>query len=417
MKHPLPETAHPDHLKKQAKNLLKACRACQPDAIRRMVQHHPHYEKGVPSPADIRLQEAQHVIAKEYGYASWPRLMQELHALPPAEAGKTSDILIYTNGQSAVDLLDAAGVPGEKLEWSDVLYDGPVPLTDTHEEFTTLRARHLSSLGFAGFENIRSRLARQEHPLTEAERFSELQLWFEQDLFDQLLLAQLLCRLSDKPAWEGKITLFQFDTYIGRLTPEQLLPSCPSSVRVRPDHINEAARIWDAFRQPTPSRLQVCLESAFSALPHAASSLRRLCEEFPSSRNGLTRTEQQILLGLKQEHTTPGALFRFSQEQEEAMFLGDASFFLRVEALSKGTKPLILLQGDTPFLHPSLHGYTEAFRNQQFRLSDHGERVLNQEANWLENLPAPYWVGGSHIGPDHAFCWDPDSHTFQEWSM
>ena len=53
MSRELPLNPSLEHLKKQAKNLLQELR-----------QHRP----------DLRLSDAQHQIAKEYGFASWPKL-------------------------------------------------------------------------------------------------------------------------------------------------------------------------------------------------------------------------------------------------------------------------------------------------------------------------------------------------------
>ena len=70
--------AHPnlDHLKKQAK-----------EGLRDLQQRNP----------DAKLADAQHAIAREYGFASWPRLKAHLESLPanPAVVGSamTSPVL------------------------------------------------------------------------------------------------------------------------------------------------------------------------------------------------------------------------------------------------------------------------------------------------------------------------------------
>jgi len=417
LKDRLPETANSQHLKKQAKRLLKDCHAAVPHAIKRMVQLHPHYTKGVPQPDQVKLQEAQHVVAREYGISSWPTLMQMFRTDAAHRTQEASDLLIYTNGQSAIRLMEEAGVPGEVREWSDTLIDGPVPLTDTQAAFTAMRCKHLSSLGFAGYDNIRSRFSSQEAPLLSPERYSQLQLWFEQDLFDQLLLTQLLCRLDALPEWREKTVLFQYDSYIGHHSPQDLLTRQPEPIRLAQPHFQEATRFWTAFRQAEPTQIAACLDEEFLALPYLSPCLKRLCEEFPSLENGMSRTEQQILDGIFQEQVTPGTLFRFSQQQEDAMFLGDASFFLRVEAMMLGPSPLIELEGGGPFLTPSLDGYTEAFRTQRFRLTPVGNQVRTGIENGLRHRKDGYWVGGTWIDPERAFCWDRSANAFQHVSM
>lgn len=98
----LPPDASPEHLRKQAKQLLKACRRHQLKAVRRFIASHPAYESGLADPAAVRLQEAQLVVAREYGFVSWTRLLQVVTAGagPPADETDDSGILIMTNGYS-----------------------------------------------------------------------------------------------------------------------------------------------------------------------------------------------------------------------------------------------------------------------------------------------------------------------------
>src|SRR5687767_13296263 len=73
MKRELPPRPNLEQLKNQAKDLLKAHQANAPDAIQRVQESHPTW-----SGAKLRLSDAQLVIAREYGFASWPKLKQRL---------------------------------------------------------------------------------------------------------------------------------------------------------------------------------------------------------------------------------------------------------------------------------------------------------------------------------------------------
>jgi hypothetical protein len=48
-------------------------------SLRRLRAHHPRYRAGDPA-RDIALHDAQLVIAREYGFASWPRWKQFVEA-------------------------------------------------------------------------------------------------------------------------------------------------------------------------------------------------------------------------------------------------------------------------------------------------------------------------------------------------
>jgi hypothetical protein len=68
----LPVRPNLDQLKHQARDLLVAIRRGEPDAVSDLRAHHHR----PIDPADARLADAQHVLARSYGVASWPRLVQ-----------------------------------------------------------------------------------------------------------------------------------------------------------------------------------------------------------------------------------------------------------------------------------------------------------------------------------------------------
>lgn len=69
--------AHPnlEHLKKQAKRLLDDARKGNPDALQLL-----HSLGALPPNASPRLVHAQHAIARDYGFASWPKLHARIEA-------------------------------------------------------------------------------------------------------------------------------------------------------------------------------------------------------------------------------------------------------------------------------------------------------------------------------------------------
>jgi ankyrin repeat protein len=64
----LPAAPSLEQLRKQAKELLRAHRAGDPDAVARIAAHHPEPHE------PLKLTGAQLVVAREHGFASWPRL-------------------------------------------------------------------------------------------------------------------------------------------------------------------------------------------------------------------------------------------------------------------------------------------------------------------------------------------------------
>ena len=72
--HPLPPRPNLEYERKEAKALIRRLRAGDLDALARAHVQHPGLDAATPSRA--RLADAQLVIAREYGFASWPRLVR-----------------------------------------------------------------------------------------------------------------------------------------------------------------------------------------------------------------------------------------------------------------------------------------------------------------------------------------------------
>src|SRR5690349_5204318 len=79
-----------DQLKRQAKELLDAFRAGDSDAVAEVAVH----MRGA-TPATFALHDAQLVLARAYGFASWPKLKAHVEGVTlqrAAEAVRTGDI-------------------------------------------------------------------------------------------------------------------------------------------------------------------------------------------------------------------------------------------------------------------------------------------------------------------------------------
>jgi hypothetical protein len=73
-----------EQLKKQAKDLLKSHKSGDPDALRRIQEKHPDWcNRSALEPHATRfsLADAQLVIAREYGYDSWPKLKAQVKSI------------------------------------------------------------------------------------------------------------------------------------------------------------------------------------------------------------------------------------------------------------------------------------------------------------------------------------------------
>ena len=105
----LPQAPSLEHLRKQAKDLLRAYRTGDAAVVERIKAVHPH-----PA-ASMRLADAQLVIAREYGYASWPRLKAYVERVvaqgPEVQHAFRSDIDYYEGRASGLYASALDGTP------------------------------------------------------------------------------------------------------------------------------------------------------------------------------------------------------------------------------------------------------------------------------------------------------------------
>ena len=114
---PLPSNPDIHHLRHQAKDLLKAHAVRSPASAQRIREFHPRFEKASDNDifsAPFRLADAQLTIARERGFASWPRLKSRVEK--PTASDRLDlphqERITDATFRRAVDLLDAGDVPG-----------------------------------------------------------------------------------------------------------------------------------------------------------------------------------------------------------------------------------------------------------------------------------------------------------------
>ena len=299
-------------------------------------------------------------------------------------------LLHLTNGESAGNTLRQTGLGGAVLSWQDVLHEGPVPAV-APAELRVVRARFLSECGWGSERSLLDSFERRDRLFEHAlEAQTRVVLWFEPDVYDQLQLLQALALAGD-----AELELIQADEDLGPLPADELEALWPSRRPVTEGMRALARDAWDAFRAPEPAGLAELLERDTAALPHLGNALRRLLEELPDARTGLTRTERQLLEPLLEGLKRPAELYLASQAREEAVFLGDAWAWKRLAELA----PLVEELPAPPPL-----GDPRDFATTRVTLTQLGRDVLAGKADRMETDPPTRWLGGTRL--DGTWRWD-----------
>src|SRR6185295_10158520 len=161
-------------------------------------------------------------------------------------------LLHILNGDHMAGGLRQSGVPGEYAKWIDLFYEGPVSGDSGSDSFRRARAKYLSSAGYGERDSILRSLRDQDRLLARSHEYVEVVLWFEHDLFDQLLLARHLDWLSRNPSAASRVHLIQSDRYLGPMQPEELAALYPTRTPVTPLQVASGSDAWRAVCADSP---------------------------------------------------------------------------------------------------------------------------------------------------------------------
>ncbi|WP_129139371.1 DUF1835 domain-containing protein [Modicisalibacter coralii] len=382
--------------RKRAKELLKAVRANEPHALARVLDHLP------PRQTPLKLADAQFVIARERGFASWARLKAHIGALDAAKAqlaergDRDLATLHIRCGNDIEHSLRTAGFVGDFLEFSDPFCLGP--LADLPPDaLMRLRARFLAGAFAMTEADALGRLRASYERLESLERYQRIVLWFEHDSYDQLLLAYLLHRLNRQRP-EARVELIAVDSIpgvarfigIGQLAPDLLAWLWRQRRPVQAPLLELGTRAWGALVADRPDPLEALVATGTPALPMMGRALARHLRELPEPTTGLGLTERLTLESVRDHGplTVGQAFSRLMRESEPLPYLGDLMFWWQIQALIEAPRPLLAIT-DTDCEWPQ----------RTLALTTLGREVLAGRRNWLDFVTTARWVGGIRIAP------------------
>jgi hypothetical protein len=309
-------------------------------------------------------------------------------------------MLHITNGDAAGDKLNASGIGGTVLCWRDVLHDGPVPADLPLDALSTVRARFIAGNGWGGEDEAARGFAERDAALAGCGGHDEVVLWFEHDLYDQLQLIQVLDWFAANGA--PRLSLVCGAEYLGNSEPQRLAQRFGERSPVTTDQLALGAAAWRAFRSPDPRAIPALQADDTLELPYLADALNRHLEQFPSTANGLSRSEHQALQVIAGGAATLKDAYLGSHHAlEEPIWLGDASFIAYMEGLAAGEHPLVAIAPG------ERHDVS-----RRVALTDAGRAVLSGREDRVRLNGIDRWLGGVHLyGREAAWRWDAAART------
>jgi hypothetical protein len=322
----------------------------------------------------------------------------------------TPRFLHVANGSCTTRIIEAAGIPGARSIWADVLYEGPVPGGLSDEELTEVRRRFL-----AGDTDVppQNDLRRWRQAIDAHASYDELVLWFEHDLFDQLNLIQILSWIRTRLPPAKAVTLVCIGSFpghprfkgLGELTPGELAPLFETRRPVRDAEYALAEQAWRSFREPTPEALDDLRRSDTSAVPYLGPALDRFLQEYPSTLDGLSRSERRLLRLASRAPVAVRAAFPRMHDEEDAYYITDGSLAELVETLARTTPPLLVVERSDD---------DRALLQGTIGLTDAGREVLTGKRDRVA-CGLDRWLGGVHLQDGvNIWRWDDDRRRMKK---
>ena len=402
------------NLKVQAKSLLKAHRngdASCCEVLRNLKELRGKSDAEVLA-AKLSLTGVQHALALEYGLPTWAAMKREV-------LGRT-DNLKYLHihcGDASARPIQNSSVPGDVHVWREIYIEGPVPGNVPDDEFRRIRAEFLSSsMSFLTYDGVLQGTEARYRMLEEAGKYGEVILWFDSCMFDQTILIHLIDECA-RQAWpETTLSLICVEPGLGTLPVNELVPLMDIRHEITPQEISLAHDAWRAFRSADPTDVEAVLARDCPALPFLEGALCRHLEQYPAVRNGLNRTQNQVMTAVANGASKLGPIFvAATSDVEDRPFMGDTSLWMVIEELVKARVPLLKATG------PDLAELTRAkspeeanearpagrLRPWDISITDAGRAVLAGKQDHLRLNGIDRWLGGVHLqGAESQWRWD-----------
>jgi hypothetical protein len=304
-----------------------------------------------------------------------------------------------TNGDAAADRLRAAGLEGRVIVSADVLHEGPLIDDGDEDAYRRRRAAFLARVGLDTEDGAFATLSRWDADVDAAQEADEVVLWFEPDLFDQLVLVRLLAQVASQRWRPRRLSVVCRESHprLGNLSALGTLSAAAARVLfaervpVSDGATTLAARAWQALCAPRPVPLAQMASVESGALPFLPQALQRLLAEYPDIRDGTSLTEHRILQAVESSPLQGIRLFRAVQRMEPRAFMGDMTLFARLRTMATARHPLISVPGAD---------HLASWRHATVSITQAGATVLRGAVDAVALNGLDRWIGGVHLHGD-----------------
>ncbi len=217
----------------------------------------------------------------------------------------TDFVLHITNGDSLTNYLKDLDVKGKFLTWREMLCEGPTIPAITSDAFFEMRKDFLHSeynINTSDY-NFKEELTK----LDDLDSISEINLWFEYDLFCHINMLGAINYLHqkeiNKPLYlicSGRVKGETQLKGLSELTPQQIKEHLNNRVLLTKNDKDLAIALWRTYCGKDHNILKPYIVQK-SSFKYLSNCLKAHLVRFPDQKTGLDRIEENILNLIKEK--------------------------------------------------------------------------------------------------------------------
>lgn len=291
----------------------------------------------------------------------------------------------------------------EVLKFSAPNKDDPLNFFDKHLETAsdTVEDWEIDVLN-----ECRVRLAKIGQALDE---FDAVELWVDPDANSQLIMLQILHYVASQANSTSKIALVNLTSALGGKCPEHVAEWNLVTTPILDKMVDVAAKCWVALGERTPEPwFELSKKADISYFPFLPFAMGRALQELPSTRNGLSRSQSEILEFVAGDEKSALDVLRQHSLTRELSILDYWGFGRTLDHLFLCPQPAISGLEGHPFsleMHES-DRRRKSYLHSRIRLTDFGKELLEGNVDFVAHNGIDRWWGGTKLFSENIWRWD-----------
>ena len=207
--------------------------------------------------------------------------------------------LHITNGSFLTNRINELDIDGDILTWQEMLCEGPTIEQVYSKEFSELRKKFF--IDFYDIDLDLTEIELELDKLNHSEKYSEIILWFEYDLFCHINMLAVISLLNQKkidlPLYlvcSGKVERSKNLKGLAELNSGQLLKHYRDRIALTATDIDLALTIWGIYCGKDHNLLKPFIVTN-SSFKYLSNCLKAHLERFPETKDGLNVIERNVL--------------------------------------------------------------------------------------------------------------------------